>query len=229
MTLTADETFAELHRIADRFIGCGELTEHGGRVVCHRPKLARFSYLHFFYPPADDAKADEVASLTGRQPRPEFRAFLRVHNGLNLFNGSIKIFGVRSNNDRTFSSAMSQPYDIGLMHLNPRVPVSADDMLIGILGESDRIVLTSDGEIYRYQVDSTNVVEKWTSLSNLLVGEAKRFDQYYDENGYLKPEICVENGKASPFPDMNMYELVKKANRPHKRLMRWISNRIGSV
>jgi hypothetical protein len=198
---TISEALQRIYEIVERYADDRDLRLGAARQVCNLPWVAEFSYLHRLYPAASLEQIAHVAPLTSRQPHLDFQMLLAAHNGFELFNGSLSIYGVRAHWDRTASDVLWLPYDLGLEGFLVNTMIGKDDMVIGSNGpDVHRLVLRSDATVDRTGREDSDVLESWPSLADMLIGETERLEQYYAADGKMRGNHAVVEGKAPPWP-----------------------------
>jgi hypothetical protein len=189
-----------IYKSVDKYVGVKDLNMGTARQVCNLPWVPELAYLHRLYPPASIDQIACIASLTGRQPQPDLRTLLAQHNGFDLFNGSLSIFGVRDHWDRTASDVIWLPFDLGSQGSLLNTMIGRDDMLIGGIGPNgQRLVLRGNGSVDRTGSEKPDVLESWPSMADMLICETERFAQYYNTDGRMSSDYIVAEGRAHPW------------------------------
>jgi hypothetical protein len=197
---TITEAVQRVYEIVDRYAGAKDLSLGTARQVCNLPWVAELAYLHRLYPAASLEQIAHVATLTSRQPHPDYQMLLASHNGFELFNGSLSVYGIRTHWDRTASDVIWLPYDLGLEGFLVNTMIGKDDMVIGSIGpDVHRLVLRSDATVDRTGREDAIVLESWPSLSDMLIDETERLAQYFATDGRMQNGYVVANGKALPW------------------------------
>jgi len=186
--------------------------EAGGRLICRLNWLGSNAWLHKVMAPCPEAGLAAIAPVAQRQPPPELVAFLREANGLSLFNGSLKLHGVRSDFSRNPETAILLPFDAGSECLMSSYLFGADDFLVGTVGpENDLCVRrAANGVIDRIRKSDAAVLETWPSLEDWLVDEASRYSALHEQDGRLKANIASPPSKAAPWPQVIMPTKAKR-------------------
>jgi hypothetical protein len=197
---TISEALQRIYEIVDRYAGDRGLRFGTARQVCNLPWVAEFAYLHRLYPAANLVQIAHVAPLTSRQPHLDFQTLLAAHNGFELFNGSLSIYGVRAHWDRTASDVIWLPYDLGSEGFLVNTMIGKDDMVIGSIGpDVHRLVLRSDATVDRTGREDADVLESWPSLADMLIEETERLGQYFATDGKMQNDYVVAEGKTLPW------------------------------
>lgn len=201
--MTTERAFRLVLAIVDRYkISTDQEFPSGARLVCRLPWIHQNAWLHRVMPPCSEDGIATLAPSTGTQPPRDLIAFLRCANGLSLFNGSLKVFGVRGDFSRSLETALLLPYDLADHHIIWARHFCRDDFLIGTSGpDIDPCVWrAADGRIDRITQQSGDVQESWTSFHDWLMIEAERYATCHGTDGRLLDPQPPQPGKAKPWP-----------------------------
>jgi len=170
------------------------------------PWVASMKYLHILYPPLPPEDIASIAPRAGRQPPANYQRLLLRFNGINIFGGSLAVYGVRGHYDRTPEAAMWQPYDIGPPHIEQHDILGRDDFVVASVGPNvDYIVIrAAAGDVARFDHDTKELMETWSSLADFIVEEIDRYAAHHRSDGRLDPDVPVTPGKTPPWPQENL-------------------------
>jgi hypothetical protein len=193
-------TLEELLSIVERYRSESDRSfPNGARLVCPVPWIAPSAWLHHIMAPCPEEAIERLAPTTGRQPPAVVIEFLRMANGIRLFNGSISVFGVRGDFSRKPETAHVLPFDIAFHTRDWSHLFGSDDFLVGSIGDADPCVWKSpNGEIHRLSREGGEVLERWPSFHDWLVPEADRFASMHEPTGRLVQPLALERGKSAP-------------------------------
>ena len=128
----AMNTLEELLSIVERYRSESNRSfPNGARLVCPVPWIAPSAWLHHIMAPCPEEAIERLAPTTGRQPPAVVIEFLRMANGIRLFNGSISVlwgprgFFSKARNSACVTIRHSVPHT-RLVHL-----FGSDDFLVG--------------------------------------------------------------------------------------------------
>lgn len=159
---------------------------NGTKLICRVPHIASEAWFHELYVGLERHVLEDYESkFPFRYPEP-FRGFLEIHNGLNAFSDSLRVFGYRFSYDRVGDKAI-QPYD--LMSANsPRPPHVPDSWLFfgGYRWDGSRVffdMADKSERIYRVKKGETNILNGWESFEMWFSSEVMRLSTLYDQNG----------------------------------------------
>jgi hypothetical protein len=175
-----------------RFNYLGEKTLKDGTLLIGKaPHIAPLAWLHTIYP----SLAEEKISLLEKQIKnkiPEsYKDFLRVTNGLNVFNTTLSLYGFRSSYNRT-SEDVWQPFDIVLPNTLER-PVNASKNIF-IIGSYDwdgsyLYIDVNDNRVYLCDREDITPLYEWKNLDEMLNDEINRLICLFDKQGReLQPD-----------------------------------------
>jgi hypothetical protein len=149
------------------------------------PHIGSDAYLHAFYDGLTDAEISELEKSIGREIPSELKAFYKEYNGLDLFSGSISIFGLRKNHARDVSATW-QPYDLRTPNIDERPMDATSDMVFfgAYDWDGSYLFVRSDGtNIYRCERDSCKPINSWESVETFLSAETIRLNSLFDASG----------------------------------------------
>jgi hypothetical protein len=149
------------------------------------PHIGSDAYLHAFYDGLTDAEISELEKSIGREIPSELKAFYKEYNGLDLFSGSISIFGLRKNHARDVSATW-QPYDLRTPNIDERPMDATSDMVFfgAYDWDGSYLFVRSDGtNIYRCERDSCKPINSWESLEKFCSAETIRLNSLFDASG----------------------------------------------
>lgn len=159
---------------------------NGARLIGHVPHVAPEAYLHSFFPGLDP---DEIRGLENEIERelPEaLEAFYARCNGLDLFAGSLSIFGLRDPFLEGDAGEVGQPFSMVTPNVDER-PADADDSFVFFgFYEWDGSLLyaaPSSPEVIRCSPESSEPLNTWPSLRAALTEEVKRLGKLFDRDG----------------------------------------------
>jgi hypothetical protein len=162
-----------------------ERTPEGVILIGKTPHIAPRAWLHYIFPPIDDAEINLLEQEIGRIFPESLREFLELSNGINVFSDSLAIFGHRTTFDR--SSTVIEPYSIVSMNLYERPPNLPKNMLlVGSYSCGDGAFLYMDprsGAVMRSARNDATPTHRWTSFDTMLVDEVSRLAERFDARG----------------------------------------------
>lgn len=163
-------------------------TSFGAHLYGHVPHVAPAAWLHATY---KGLSQEEISALENRLCRalpPEFSRFLSWSNGLNLFSGSLAIYGVRSSYERAGDAAW-QPFAIEPPNLQerPRGAKSSHLFVGGYFDDGSRLVIDCEtSKVFRLpQGKAGPVLTDWPNFEDMIETETHRLSLLFDCTGRL--------------------------------------------
>lgn len=198
MTLNKDNFFRDFkskliseYQEKDRY-----KTSNGTILLKNIPQVAPLAYLHYLYSPLSKEQVDSLERNFAYQLPEEIRQFFLEMNGVNIFNGSLYINGLRTDLSRTTEAVIQQPYDIVFPNLQGHEYHLKNTIYLGAYGYDCSLIgyNVEDGSIHRQLKTNKEKISNWRSLTEFLAMEYLRLQELFDENGIKK------EGAASTIP-----------------------------
>lgn len=176
--------FENIISTLNKYEGAGKRKlENGTMTICHVPHRAPEAWLHEIYTGLSE---EQVNELENDMPIPlpnDYRAFLKIYNGINIFSDSLSVFGVRD------SDSSIQPYDI--IDENMEAPEGAPESWLFFGGYSwdgtmvmfDLSEGTENNKVYLCARESANILYEWNDFWSWLSEETDRLSKMFDLNG----------------------------------------------
>lgn len=176
----------------DRFLSIGEKeTINGSRLIGNPDKNKPFFWLIKIYA---KLHSDEILNLVDKINIPDvYRNFLTMCcNGLDLFLGTLSLFGYRENMNRNPEDIIQQPFSILTVNLKERPKNSKEEyFFFGSYNWDGSYVYINknDNCVYLCQRNDATPTYKWDSFSIFLTTEINRICSLMkDEGSELKPD-----------------------------------------
>ena len=160
------------------------MTTHAA-FYCHVPAIAAYAYLHTIYAPASD---EVMSTFGGDLDIPdEWRSFLMMQNGANLFSNALSLYGV---SDPKQLNNRSGNYSTSAFSLHEYQTVSnkfPNELQIGSYGYDGALVLLSriDGYIQVVSPSGDDTLARFASPEAYLREECGRLGILFSESGEL--------------------------------------------
>src|SRR5262245_39018067 len=181
-----------------RAFGSRELA-NGTRLVGHVPHIAPEAWFHEVFTPLTEA---DVVGLERRLPSPfpsEFRQFLGISNGINLYSVSLAVYGRRTSYERT-GDEVWQPFCITTANTFDRPRHARDWQLIVGSYKNDGSLISldvRDGTAFRTKARSSKIQNRWNDFREMLTNEVFRLAGLFDATGH-----DLTNGATAPQSDV---------------------------
>lgn len=161
---------------------------NGAWLIGHVPDEGPEAYLHVIYAPLDDLAISQIERGIGRKLPESLRELYRCANGVNLFRGALAIYGLQGRPVRVGDDAR-RPFSIILYNGSER-PADAqpDDVFFGFYNwDGSQLVATPQSKrVRRCREWTTEVINDWPTLDDMLFSETSRLSRMFDEMGRIK-------------------------------------------
>lgn len=162
--------------------------KNGTKMICHVPHVAPEAWLHTIYTSLSD---EDINTLEDNIPvalPKDYKEFLKICNGINIFSGSLDVLGVRHSYSRIGDEAI-QPYDI--IDENLGAPEGAPESWLFFGGYSwdgtmvmfDLSEGTENNKVYLCARESAEILYEWNDFWSWLSEETDRLSKMFDLNG----------------------------------------------
>ena len=169
-------------------------TENGTLLIGNPYKDKPFWWLQKIYPPISYYDFEKISSIIFI-PKV-FENFLKnCSNGLNLFLGTLSIFGYRTNFSRIPSEAVQQPFDLLTPNIKER-PKNAKDTYF-FFGSYDwdgsqLYIDTTNNHVYLAKRYTLEKLYEWASFEEFIETEIPRICSLFDDNGEaINPDVST--------------------------------------
>ena len=170
------------------------------RLIGRTPHVGREAWLHIVFRGLKEEEIQTLEAQLALRLPDEVRTFLAQQNGLSVFSDAMSLDGLRTSYVRAGDAAY-QPYSIVPPNIDER-PAFAPDSAFFLGGySSDGSLLYIDqalaGRVFRCARDSGEILNEWTTLSEMLDNEVRRLAALFDMHGRrLDPDRPRKRGKA---------------------------------
>jgi hypothetical protein len=166
------------------YLGTQKLND-GTELIGRAPHIAPMAWLHTIYMPLSNEEIMELESRVQQRIPSSYKNFLLISNGLNVFNTTLSLYGLRRNYKRTVDDVW-QPFDIILPNTVEK-PSNADNnnFIIGSYdwdGSYIYIDKTSNKVFLCEREDATPLFE-WENFELMLDSEIIRISKLFDNEG----------------------------------------------
>jgi hypothetical protein len=163
--------------------------------IGHIPHLAPEGYLHDVFPSLSETELQVLEKEIGLPLPSSFARFLRLHNGMNIFD-LVLIEGLRTSYARSnIDDMMEQPYDIVMRNTLSR-PIEApkDVVFVGALGDQRQpVALRPDGKVSLW-LDKNNELSPaiYDDIFEFALKETMKAEVQFDRAGKQLPNRVVK-------------------------------------
>lgn len=165
----------------------GEKKLKDGTVLIGKaPHIAPMAWLHSIYPPLSESDINILEDQIKKIIPEPYKEFLKVSNGLNVFNTTLSLYGLRKNYNRDVEINVWQPFDIIVPNTIEKPIDSADKAFI--IGSYDwdgsyLFINTANEKIYLCSREDITPLFEWANFGEMLNGEIKRLSNLFDRDG----------------------------------------------
>lgn len=162
-----------------------KILENKTHLIGKAPHIAPEAWLHCIYPPLKTEEIDFLQKEISKPIPKEYDLFLQRTNGLNIFNTTLSLFGVRKNYKRDLNNVW-QPFDIVAPN-TIEAPPKADSNIF-IIGGYDwdgsyLFIKSNDNSVHLCKKENLKSLYSWNSFSHMLESEVKRLTTLFDKKG----------------------------------------------
>lgn len=166
-------------------------------LIGRAPHIAKFAYLHAIYKQIENREILVIEREVGPIPK-EYVNFLKVCNGLSIFNNSLALYGYRFNYLRDLQNIW-QPFDLIELNKNERPYDSNKNFFfIGSYRADGSLVYINciNHKVIRCSHDSSEPLNVWTDLEEMVLEEIDRIKLLFNSKG-----IKLDENKSTAPPE----------------------------
>ncbi len=161
------------------------INEMGTKLIGFAPHIAPKAYINVIYAPLKDAGIVELENRLGRGLPVQYKKFLTCSNGLMIFSGSMRVFGLVPLSRTADIHIYNYPSNVIVPNESARIKgITDSDFVVGYYAEDGSYaVIDGNGGVFRILPQSNDIdKEKWASFNDWLSSEILRLDKSYTEN-----------------------------------------------
>lgn len=166
--------------------------ENGTKLIGKAPHIAPLAWLHSIYKGLEIDEIREVESKLDTELPKDYSEFLKLCNGLKLFNTTLSLNGRRTSYDRKAEINARQPFDLRTKNIYERPKNSnAEHFFFGSYFDDGSLVLIdkSTNKVIRTDRNKFKILNSWTNFNEFLKQEIIRLKKLHNEDGTLKNRI----------------------------------------
>ena len=161
--------------------------------ICQNIYSDRTSWCHRIYKYMDRNEINKLEIEIKKNVHESFKIFLLQMNGIEIFHSSINLFGndIDYNTGKRISYAPFSLLDANEYRFNfgeRPIQLSDDVLVIGGYGnDGSRIgILESNGKVVRYNRDTLETYNEWSSFEEFFISEFERICSLFNTDGVIK-------------------------------------------
>lgn len=160
-------------------------TSNGTVLYGKAPHVGSEAYLHAVFPSCPESGLERIEANVGMPLPPALRSFVKLSNGLDVFVGTLSIFGWRENFKRTVEAVQSQPFSIITPNTIERPQwIEPTHWIFGRYNWDGTAVCLGRGAAVTARAPGTGEIRRtWKSLDDFLKTEAQRLRGLFDDQG----------------------------------------------
>lgn len=162
-----------------------EQAMNGTLLIGRAPHIAPLAWLHSIYPPLSENQLRQIEHSIKISIPKQYRMFLSTTNGLNFFNTTLSLYGLRSNFKRNIQDVW-QPFDIVAPNtIEKPLNAAKDDFIIGTY-DWDGSYVYIDSKFERVHLchrENSTSLYSWESFDAMLELEINRLIRLFDDKG----------------------------------------------
>ena len=161
-----------------------KLLKNGTLLIGKSPHIAPEAYLHSIYKSLTENEIIETEKILKQTIPEDYKEFLCVSNGLNIFNTTLSLYGRRTNYSRAIEDI--QPFDLDISN-NYEKPLNADQNMF-IIGSYDwdgsyLYIDKNDNTVHLCTGENAESLFQWKNFAEMLLSETNRLIKLFDKNG----------------------------------------------
>lgn len=153
-------------------------------LICKLPAIGEKAFLHVVFSGNDLADITRIEDEEGLCIPHAVKDFLKVVNGMIMYQGSLSLYGIRKSFQR--SSTVREPFDFRERNIDRRpLDAKSSQFFVGSYNW-DGSVIYVDGEderVFRRASDNPEILNSWASIWDMLDQEIMRIGRLFDEHG----------------------------------------------
>lgn len=191
--------YYEILGLLKKFDYLGEKTlGDGTHLIGKAPHIAPLAWLHTIYPPLSEEEISILEGQINNKIPKSYKDFLLLTNGLNVFNTTFSLYGLRKNYNRT-TEDIWQPFDIILPNTIEKPDHATHNTFI--IGSYDwdgsYLYMNTESErVFMCDREDITPLYEWESFREMLEKEVKRLVGLFDKQGreLLPDHSTLPNG-----------------------------------
>lgn len=160
--------------------------DNGTVLIGKAPHIAPLAWLHTIYAVLNEEEIGLLEKKLGCVIPFIYKNFLQTTNGLNVFNGTLSLFGFRKNYNRTVDNILGQPFDIIVPNVLER-PYNAKGNVF-IIGSynwdgSYLYIDTKTNKVHLCERNDATSLLQWPDFETMIEREIPRLISLFDKEG----------------------------------------------
>ncbi len=163
-------------------------------LICHVPHVAPEAWLNTIYHPLEEDKIELIEKKLDITLPDDLRDFYTFANGINIYSGSMNVYGYHTPLYYREGDDAIQPYDVIEINKDERKWMPEKYFIFGSYRwDGSKMIYnlgSKNAKVYRYHHKEGQLLNEWESLWEWLSSETERLSAIYDEKGVkFEPKI----------------------------------------
>ena len=181
--------YGKIHELLFKFspLGVKTIGRTGATLIGHAPFIAPEAWLNHIFRPLSMAEICDLEERLKRHIPNEYKDFLmHFSNGLNLMNGHLSLYGLRTSYSR--ESSDRQPFDLVTdnIYASERPFNAEQDLLFfgSYMSKGSKLYYNTDNQVCFCSRNDATPLIIWNSLLEMLESEIPRIYSLFDDFGH---------------------------------------------
>jgi len=165
------------------------IQKNGTKLIGKAPHIAPMAWLHSIFQGLDINDLQIIASELNTVIPKDYADFLTFSNGLDLFTGTLSLFGRRTSYDRVAEINARQPFSLITTNAYEKPSNSNENYFyIGSYNWDGSLIFIDilNSKVHRCDRDNAQILNSWANFNEFLKIEICRLKSLYNENGTEK-------------------------------------------
>ena len=166
-----------------------EKQPNGTLLIGKAPHIAPLAWLHTIYKGLNEKELENLEKEVGTKIPEDYIEFLKFSNGLNIFNTTFNLYGLRNSFNRQNEIKNRLPFSL-VDKNNLERPKNAKDkhFFIGSYDWDGSLLYIdkTNNKVYRTESENLNPKNEWTNFNDMILSEIYRIIELHNENGTEK-------------------------------------------
>ena len=156
------------------------ITDLGTRLIGHRPDIAPEAYINIICPVLENSEILELASKFQMPVSEQYIEFLSHANGLNVFSGTLRVFGYIPPSKKTIFGLHDKPPTLMFTkekkHSKER---EKSEIVVAWYNDGSYVKLNYEGKAIRFNISEDIRLDEWEDFDTWLSSEIEILNKKY--------------------------------------------------
>ncbi|MEP2935747.1 MAG: SMI1/KNR4 family protein [Gilvibacter sp.] len=163
--------------------------QNGTKLIGKAPHIAPMAWLHSIFRSLETIEVNIIESELNTDIPKDYAEFLLFTNGLDLFNGTLSLFGRRTHYDRSDEINNRQPFALGITNIYEKPFNSKESyFFVGSYNWDGSLVFIDkvNNRVHRCDRVNADILNSWSNFNDFIIAETLRLKSLHHEDGTLK-------------------------------------------